>query len=194
MPKINGIALAAVGAGSLFVWSGIRGWSVLATFGDVITGKKPKQVSIYPLTTGEIGGSSGGATGSAVSDAALKYKGHAYQYGGAPGKNGRNPWDCSSMCNWVIGHDLRSSVPGYGPGKYDGTSHGPPTGSWALWPGLHRISRSDVTAGDLIVWTGHMGIAINNTYMVSALNPIATTKVTKIDESGNGPLLKYGRL
>jgi|SRR5215475_1825367 len=194
MAKINGVALAAIGAGSLFVWSGIKGWSVLATFGDVIAGKKPKQSSIYPLAPGGDSSGIGGATGSAVADTAIKYKGHAYLYGGAPGKDGRNPWDCSSFCNWVIGHDLRSAIPGNGPGKYDGSVHGPPTGAWASWPGLHRISRTEVQAGDLIVWFGHMGIAISNTHMVSALNPSERTAETPIDGHGNGPLLKYGRL
>jgi cell wall-associated NlpC family hydrolase len=195
MPKLNGLALAAIGAGSLFVWSGIKGWSVTATLGDVITGKRPRQSSIYALSTPE-GQSSGigGATGSAISDAAVQYQGHAYLYGGAPGKDAQNPWDCSSFCNWIIGHKLGGTIPGYGPGKYDGSIHGPPTGSWAIWPGLHRISRSELQAGDLIVWSGHMGIAVSNDHMVSALNPIARTKITPIDGYGNGALLKYGRL
>lgn len=196
MAKLNGLALTAVGAGTLFVWSGIKGWSVMATLGDVLTGKKPNQPSLYALVTPGGDSSTGinGATGSAVSDAAVQYQGHAYLYGGAPGRDAENPWDCSSFSNWIIGHKLGGSIPGYGPGKYDGTVHGPPTGSWAIWPGLHRISRSDVQAGDIIVWSGHMGIAVSNDHMVSALNPSLKTKITPIDGYGNGPLIKCGRL
>jgi hypothetical protein len=198
--KLNGTAIAAIGAGSLFVWSGIKGWSVLGTIGDIVSGKQPNQSLIYPLiapgvtTSNSSGGTIGGATGSALANDALKYVGHAYLFGGAPGTNGQNPWDCSSFVNWVVGHDMGLAIPGIGAGNYNGSVHGPPTGSWGAWPGLHGISRSQVQAGDIIVWAFHMGIATSNTDMVSALDPADGTKVTVIDKSGNGPLLKYGRL
>jgi cell wall-associated NlpC family hydrolase len=195
--KLNGIALAAVGAGSILIWSGIKGWSVLGTIGDVISGKAPNQEAVYSLSDPGAPTNDalvGGATGSAISDDALKYQGHAYNYGGAPGTNGESPWDCSSFCNWVVGHDMHMAIPGYSPGQYNGSVHGPPTGSWGIWPGLRRLSRSDVQAGDLIVWAGHMGIAISNSHMVSALDPKHGTEVTPIDGYGNGPILKYGRL
>jgi cell wall-associated NlpC family hydrolase len=195
--KLNGVALAAIGAGSILTWSGIKGWSVIGTIGDVISGKAPNQQAVYPLAAPgaqSSGAQITGATGSAISDDAIKYEGHAYSYGGAPGTNGTNPWDCSSFCNWVIGHDMHMAIPGIAPGQYNGSSHGPPTGAWGIWPGLHKITRSQIQAGDLIVWTFHMGIAISNTDMVSALDPADGTKVTAIDKSGNGPLLRYGRL
>jgi hypothetical protein len=56
------------------------------------------------------------------------------------------------------------------------------------------VSRENVQAGDIIVWVGHMGIAISNTHYMSALNPKTTTKVRPIDGGGNGPLMIYGRL
>jgi cell wall-associated NlpC family hydrolase len=127
-----------------------------------------------------------------MADKALTYKGHAYAYGGAPGKNGTDPWDCSSMYNWVIGHDFNHAIPGAS--NYDGSSHGPPTGSWGIWPGLQHIQSNEVQAGDLIVWVGHMGMAISNTQMISALNSNLGTLVTPIAGYGNGPLLCYGRL
>jgi len=189
--KINGVAIAAVGAGSLLIWSGIKGWSLLATFGDVISGKKPKQSSVYPLSSGDSssGGSAGNApTGSVIADTALQYQGHLYKYGGAPGTNGQNPWDCSSFSNYVIGRKLGMAIPGYGPGKYTGSVHGPPTGSWAIWPGLHHKSRDSITAGDIIIWPTHMGIAISATEMVSATGPDGTPSTVKGSIHGGGPV------
>ncbi len=192
---INGIALSSVAAGSLLVWSGLKGWSLLQTFGEVITGKVPSgsDVNTLAAANSNIIGSSV-ATSSALANDFMQYQGHAYSYGGAPGKNGTNPWDCSSAINWVVGHDGKRAIPGYGPGQYDGSSHGPPTGSWGIWPGLQHISASQLQAGDLIVWTGHMGMAISNTQMISALDSRDKTKITPIAGYGNGPLLCYGRL
>jgi cell wall-associated NlpC family hydrolase len=198
---INGKALTAVAVGSVFVWSGIKGWSLLGTLSDIVLGKVPSQASSQPLTVpgsentsggGGLGGSATAVAGN-IAATALQYQGHAYSFGGAPGRDGESPWDCSSFCNYVIGIKLGLAIPGYGAGSYNGSSHGPPTGAWGVWNGLTRISRGEVQAGDLIVWLNHMGIAIGNDQMISALNESIGTKVTPIDGYGNGPLLAYGR-
>jgi cell wall-associated NlpC family hydrolase len=200
---INGVAVAAIGTGIVFAWSGVKGWAVLGTIGDIVSGKQPNKGFQYPLTNPKDPtlNSSGSAIGvgaavGGIGGDAQRYIGHIYLFGGAPGKDGRNPWDCSSFVNWVVGHDMGMAIPGMGRGKYDGTSHGPPTGSWGIWPGLRRISRADVQEGDIIVWSGHMGIALGNNSMVSATGPNGTpsTVVSPIDGHGNGPILKYGRL
>lgn len=193
---LNGVAVTSVAAGSLLVWSGIKGWSLLRTIGEVVTGKAPTGSEVNVLTTPNSGGSSGSAiaTSSGIANDALKYVGHAYSYGGTPGTSGANSWDCSSFVNWVVGHDAGRAIPGYSAGQYNGSAHGPPTGSWGVWPGLSHIPASQLQAGDLIVWTGHMGIAISNTQMVSALNGTKGTLVTPIAGYGNGPLMCYGRL
>lgn len=197
--KINGFSLAAIGAGSLFVWSGIKGWSITGTIGDVILGHRPNQSLAYALTSPDPGGSGGisGGTASQAANDALKYQGHLYKYGGAPGRNGQNPWDCSSFANWVFGHDMGAAIPGYGPGRYDGSVHGPPTGSWAIWPGLQSISAGQVQAGDIIIWPTHMGIAISNTHMVSAVGPDGTHSTKQDPIHGGGPrgesVIRYGR-
>lgn len=192
---LDGKALTAVGVGSLLVWSGIKGWSIVQTIGDVITGVKPSGGTTIPLTTGDSpAGSAVGGSGENVARVALQYVGHAYKFGGAPGLEAQNPWDCSSFVNYVIGVKFNAAIPGNKPGQYRGQSHGPPTGMWGVWSGLRRLQRSEVSAGDIIVWTGHMGIAIDNTQMVNAINPKRGTVVTAIDRSSNGPLMIYGRL
>src|ERR1700755_1370504 len=154
---LNGRALTAMGLESPLVWSGIKGWSVLATIGDVITGSKPNAPVSYPLS---IGGNSASGTGSAsgIAGIAQQYVGHAYLFGGAPGKDGSKPWDCSSFVNYVVGVKANLAIPGNGPGQYDGTTHGPTTGVWAIWTGMSSVKRADVQAGDIIVWGTHMGI------------------------------------
>lgn len=191
---VNGVAVASVGIGSVLVWSGIKGWNLTKTFGELITGSKPSGSEEYTLTYATGGSSSAGAiaTSSGIANDAQKYIGHAYTYGGAPGKDGKSNWDCSSFCNWVIGHDAGRAIPGYGPGQYDGSSHGPPTGSWGIWNGLSHVQTPQ--AGDLVVWTGHMGIALGANQMISALNSQEGTKITPIQGYGNGPLMCYGRL
>jgi cell wall-associated NlpC family hydrolase len=196
---VNGIALAAVGTGSIFLWSGVKGWNASRIFAEVISGQVPKGSNVNLLTTGDSSSSSVSsgspiATSNALANDAQKYQGHAYSYGGAPGKDGKSPWDCSSFINWVVGHDGRRSIPGYPNGSYDGSSHGPPTGSWGIWPGLQHIQKAQLQAGDIVVWVGHMGMALGPDTMISALSSRSGTKITPIAGYGNGPILCYGRL
>jgi cell wall-associated NlpC family hydrolase len=186
--KLDGTAVGAFVAGTIFVYAGLTGKSVLASIQSVVSGKSPKGLAnANPIqgtgnpdaATMSPAAISGSVSGSAIASDAVRYAGHAYLYGGAPGPNGTSPWDCSSFCNWVLSHDMRMSIPG---GAWDPSTHGPATGSY-LGFGT-GISRSQVAAGDLIVWPTHMGIALNNTQMISALNPGLGTQVTGIENGG----------
>lgn len=188
---INGVALSSVAIGSIFIWSGIKGWNVTTTIGQLITGKAPSGTDVNVLTAPNGAASvANGFTNNNAANDALQYKGHSYSYGGAPGKNGTNPWDCSSFVNWVFGHDLKRAIPGYGAGQYDGTVHGPPTGAWIAW--MTHISQSQAQAGDLVVSATHMGIVIGPNQMISALNSHLGTLVTPIAGYFSGPVF-YGR-
>lgn len=195
---LNGRAMFVAGTGVLFVWSGIRGWSILGTLGDVITGNRPNQPVSYPLSIIPKGSDSASADttpgAGGIVGIAEQYIGHAYLFGGAPGKDGSQPWDCSSFVNFVVAVKMGKAIPGNAPGKYDGTSHGPPTGMWAVWTGMNTVSRADVQAGDILVWPGHMGIATSNTQYISAHSPKEKTTITNIPTSGLGPLIRIGRL
>lgn len=202
---INGVAVASVGIGSLLIWSGVKGWNLTKTVGEIITGKVPTGSNVYPLSSGSGSGSSGvTATGSALLSDFQKYNGHKYVYGGAPGKDGTNGWDCSSSINWVVNHDANHAIPGYAAGQYDGSVHGPPTGVWGVWPGLQHVSPANAQPGDIIVWTGHMAMFVSgnldaalkgapgSAQMFSALDTAEGTKQSTIE--GNGPLMCVGRL
>lgn len=108
--------------------------------------------------------------------------GHPYAFGGVPGPSGADPWDCSSAMNWIVSYE-GLAIPGYGPGQYDGTVHGPSTIGWLDAQGgvVGSIDRSEVQGGDIMCWRTHMGMAISDTHMVSALNESATTEETIID-------------
>lgn len=109
--------------------------------------------------------------------------GHCYFFGGVPGHGGGNCWDCSSMQNWMFGVFAGLSIPGYGPGQYNGSVHGPSTLGWLAAQGqmVGSVPRSVCAAGDLCVWPTHMGMAISNSEMVSAANATDGTIRSGID-------------
>lgn len=184
--------LLLTGAGAIVAVAGIKGWGIGQAFRDVIAGKNPSknpqlanQISGTPPSTAGsniagLGGITASGSNAAIARDAMQYGGAGYVWGGAPAKGVGN-WDCSSFCNWVIGHDLGLAIPGFAAGNYTGTSHGPPTGAWLLWGGAVSVPTAQMQPGDLCVWQTHMGICIGNGQMISALNPGTGTQVTTVD-------------
>lgn len=126
-----------------------------------------------------IAGNSAAGTGNPVVAAAQKYVGSGYVWGGSA--NAVGDWDCSSFVSYVLGHDLGLPLPGghWGDPGFPPNSHGPTTGSYLLYGS--PIDRAAVTAGDLVVWSTHIGIAISNTQIISARDPQEGTGVSSID-------------
>lgn len=199
--KVSGVGLGAVTAGALFLYSGVRGYSLLTTLQDIVTGKSPaKQAQTLPIgtpaSTAAAAAAGGPASNSAIAANALTYIGHAYLYGGSPGPDGTSPWDCSSMDNWVLGHNFGLTLPG-GLAGYDGASHGPTTMDYLGWSGAQTTGHTAAAAlaGDLCVWQTHMGIATGAGNMVSALNPqLGTLQTTIADAAPPGELLFVRRV
>lgn len=121
-----------------------------------------------------------------IAATALRYKGVPYTWGaGGPPSRG---WDCSGFVNWVLGHDLGMVLPG-GVKNFSGNGHGPVVVQYATWKSASTISGAP-EPGDLCVWagigaSGHIGIAIGPTQMISALDTQSGTIVTPIH--GYGP-------
>jgi cell wall-associated NlpC family hydrolase len=191
----KGAYLAIAGGGAVLLWSGLRGKSWTAVIRDLIAGKNPAQsLAANPIMTASSpsGGGGGGTntgtgSGSAIADDALRYKGHSYVWGGAPGANAQNGWDCSSFANYVLGHDFNYTLPGASKPGYDGSSHGPTTISYLVWATPKRVAtttpaRAALLAqpGDILVDATHMGFAIGGGNMVSALNMRLGTTVSDI--------------
>jgi len=191
----SGVALASMAAGSLFLYGGLTGKSVLKVVQTVITGKTPGTVGQAHPITGAAAAGAAGTTPSAIADDALRYQGHPYVYGGAPGPSGMNGWDCSSFANWVLGHDFGMTLPGESAPGYNGTSHGPNTLGYLAWGAAQTVghSASSAQAGDLLVWQTHMGFALGGGQMVSALNERLGTQVTTIAGGAPGAELLFVR-
>lgn len=201
---MNKKALAAVITGGVFAWSGLMNKKITQTLQDILTGTKPVPgpgsadfAGVDNTGAGTVS-TGGSASGDAIASDALRYQGHCYQFGGAPGTDGSGCWDCSSFCNWVIGHDFGLAIPGFPAGKYTGTSHGPPTIAWLASIGTltTHISRNQVRPGDLFVWQTHMGIALGQNSMISAENPLSGTAVAtgNVDQFMPGEVLVCLRL
>lgn len=191
--KLDGIGISYALGGFILLWSGLKNTTVKDTLTAFLKGQAPQAHPTGPVsvsvTEPQNSGSSSPAsvTSSAIANDALKYVGHPYIYGGAPGTNGQSGWDCSSFANWVLGHDFGMTLPGNSSSGYNGTSHGPTTLSYLGWPAASTVSNSAsaAQAGDLCVWQTHMGFALGGGQMVSALNESLGTKVTTI--SGGAP-------
>jgi peptidoglycan DL-endopeptidase CwlO len=201
---INGPALGALAIGSVFLYSAVKGKSVLASAQAIIQGKSPTTVQqslpiteITPISPNvpTIGGVSTSSSPSVIANTALEFQGHCYVYGGSPGANGKGCWDCSSFANYVIGVALKGSIPGFPNGSYNGSTHGPSTLSWITYGQSVPGGENAAQPGDLCVWETHMGIAIGGGRMVSALNPSLGTAVTTIQGGAPfGEILSVRRL
>ena len=128
---------------------------------------------------GALGAALPATTTSAIATAALKYQGQGYVYGGPADRPGN--WDCSSFVSYVLGHDLGLPLPGgkWGDPGFPPNAHGPTTGDYMSYG--TPINRSQVQAGDLIVWADHIAIAVSGSEAISAHDPAEGTSVTGID-------------
>ncbi len=191
-------ALGIAAAGAVTVWAATKGVGLASGFRALLAGHTlptgedlttQLTAAVDPGTAGD-GGGGGELAVNGITAAALRYvgSGSTYRWGGG------NPtgWDCSGYTNWVVCHDLGMAIPGYAGGSFTGTGHGPVTGQWAIWSGCQTIDRSEVGAGDLVIWPlFHMGIALDNQRMVNAPGPNGTpAPVTgRIDGAASGPLV-----
>ena len=199
--SVSGVALAEISAGLVLCWSGIENQKVGASLQSLIRGKKLSPTPDATTVDTNVGGSGGGGgttgtvttTDSAIANDALKYGGAGYVWDGAPA-DGIGDWDCSSFCNWVIGHDLGLAIPGYAPGTYTGAVHGPNTVSWLAWTGCVTVGREQAQAGDLAIWQTHMGIVLAENTMISAQDEALGTGQSIITGAIPGELLFIRRL
>lgn len=201
----KGAYLLIAGGGAILLWSGVRGKSWSTVLRDVVSGQNPtKAPNTNPIQTASSPPAAGAANlttaggsqvapsqvAAALVNGALKYIGHAYVYGGAPGPQAQQPWDCSSFMNYDANVVVGLSIPGYGPHQWNTNTHGPATGVWIMNPpaGSKRVAsnltpqqaQNQALPGDILVDPTHMGIAIGNNQMCSALNPAKGTATSAI--------------
>lgn len=193
-PGLSGISVAVIGAGMLLIYSAVGNASVSDTLRSLLRGEPlPSKGSTLGqarqgvqkvladagaaaasasasqgvgTASDTVSSGIGTALGSRIADRALAHVGAPYVFGTA----GPNTFDCSGLVTWVLHKELGLSLPS--------NSH-TVTGQFYVWNGATNVARPPM-AGDLICWTGHIGIAINETQMVHAPGTGQHVKVSNI--------------
>lgn len=171
---MSGFALAVIAGGVVLAYAGLRNASVTDTLRSLLQGKQPTsrpsalddsriQVARALATSsqGTIADLTGGTTlqpgvglGAAIAERARAYLGRPYVFG----THGPNTFDCSGLVTRCL---VEAGVRGL-----PSMTH-TVTGQFYVWGGAATVARPPV-AGDLICWTGHIGIAIDATQMIHA--------------------------
>lgn len=159
---VSGVAVGVLAAGSILVWAGVRGTSVLASIQDLVQGKSPAHepqslgINLPADSTGsEL--KAGSASGSQIVQIAASMKGAPYCLGG--GHGGFCPGGCTD-CSGYVSCVLHKA----------GALEGSPLDTGGLSGWGKNIALADRAAGDVIVWNGgpgggHTGIIIDATTM-----------------------------
>lgn len=170
MPEgVSGIGLAAIAAGSLFMWAGIKGTGITATLQGLIQGKDPRTMPQVNAITMPAGGSGLPGSGSGLANIMVANLDHPYLFGGVAGPDLSGPWDCSNAVNTCATKNGQA-IPGAKAGKWPMTSHGPSTLGWLAWApaNLHHVPHDQVQRDDIVIWQTHMGVATDAANYVSA--------------------------
>jgi cell wall-associated NlpC family hydrolase len=181
---ISGKALGLATAGGILVYAGLRGESPLESLRSILTGSpapipegKPVTLDIAGTDASVPSGASGGAFPQLLS-AATKYLGRPYKWAGTFVGNGGG--DCSGL---VVRAFADNGITGI------------PRTSWGQrsWSKVKQVSAAETGAGDLVWWTGHIGIAVNRTKMINAPHTGAVVRYAAItSRDGKAPtFLRY---
>lgn len=185
---VSGLAIGLASAGGLLLYTGISGVSpidamrslvgsgTLAPAAATAQGRIPNATpgnggAPFPGDPAAAGGSGSGARIAA--DAAQYANKVQYIWGGADPSG----WDCSGFATYVLVHDL-----GYK--NLPSESH-TVCMDFLSWSGAQTIPAAE--PGALVVWPTHMGIALDATTMISALNPHRGTVITTFRDGGPVP-------
>lgn len=183
---VSGTAVALASAGGLLLYTGISGVSPvdalrsLVGSGTLAPAASTAQGRIPNATTGgapfpgaPAAGGGSGAGARIAADAAQYANRVRYLWGGADPSG----WDCSGFATWVLAHDLGyQNLP---------DEHHTVCMQFLSWSGAQTIPTAE--PGALVVWPTHMGIALDATTMISALNPSRGTVITTFRDGGPIP-------
>lgn len=197
-PGISGLAVAVATAGGVMLYSGLRGLSVVDTLRSVVgQGQLPDAAAANDAALGSVvtaldswapskaaetvGGAVGGVLGAVQGDAVVKaaegHLGARYVFGAA----GPDVFDCSGLVTYVLHHDLGVDLSAW---KLPLVGHcnnlHTVTAEFYITTGLRTVPRDQCQAGDLVCWTGHIGIAVSNSRMIAAPHPGDVVKESNI--------------
>lgn len=171
---VPGVAVGMAGVAALLLYAGFRGVNPLQALREVASGK-PKglaaQTAAHTALYEGIGsaavagtGSSGGVaaaafiSGGAHPELARAAQGHAGELYSQTRRWDAGYSDCSSFVGKAL-KDIGIAPPGASV-----------TGSYLVWSRLTTIDRSAIGAGDLLVSSGHIAIALSNTTAIGQQN------------------------
>jgi cell wall-associated NlpC family hydrolase len=180
---MSGTALTLGAVGSLLIYAGIKGTNPLDEIRGIFTGTPPEPLSrestYTPITqTGSGTGESTGTSSSALLNAARRYLGRPYRWGGTFAGNAGG--DCSGLVYRAC-LDIGLKVPRH------------TTVTWPL--SSHAIRVSAPSVGDLVVWPGmHMGIHSGSGQMLHAPRTGDVVKFASYTSSRSGRQAVYLRV
>lgn len=131
-------------------------------YGDI--GKVAGSVTAGVTGSGGESAASSGGLNAKIADAVRKYVGAPYAFGAA----GPSKFDCSGLVTWVLHHDLGIDLSQWRAVGLPCSNIHTVTTQFLVTNGAATISRADCSAGDLVCWTGHIGIATSNTTFIAA--------------------------
>jgi cell wall-associated NlpC family hydrolase len=168
---VPGIAVGMAGIAALLIYAGFQGTDPLTALRDVATGK-PKgladRASMHEALYEGIGAPSGDAGSGGAAQASLSsvaVSGPHPEFVTAAGHHADEVY--SKLKRWQAGYSDCSSFAGKALKDCGITPPGASTtSSYLAWRQAKPVARGDIGAGDFLVSSGHMAIAINNTMAI----------------------------
>lgn len=167
---ISGLGVGLMAGGGLVAWSAFNNAGIVESLRALAKGEAPPKhpkagfvgVQVAAALAGGVGGAvAGAATGNAIADQAMTHRGkHPYQSPASGG--GHGSWsncaagrgiDCSMFASCAL-HELK---------LLDRPLN---TIGFLAWKGAVTVPWEQRAAGDLIIWSHHMGIALSPSQMI----------------------------
>lgn len=180
--QLSGVGLAITATGAYLVYAGVEDVAPLDGIRQLLSGKLPtptpqkvttvdySSTPVAPSVADStaIAGAASGNLNLQIYAAARQYanKGIMYKFGGSQSPS--VGFDCSGLVNWCLGHDLGLTLPGNSQPGFSGIEHGPVTQQYYVWSGATTVDPKGIEPGDLVCWTGHIGIASTNGKFIAA--------------------------
>ena len=175
---ISGLAVAVTAVGGFLVYAGIKDVPLQDGLREILAGKTPvgrapkatAQFGGRPIGTGlgeAVAGAANAAVGGTLVFEARKHLGKKYVFGAV----GPNTFDCSGLIVYCLRKTTVPNAPRFVTQTF---------AVWARSKGWTKIGEKDIRAGDVVLKSGHMGIAISNTEMIHAPHTGTVVKVGTI--------------
>ena len=185
---LPGTAIGAIAVGALLVYFGIQDIEVKSGLRELLSGKLPTpgvQKSNETAKSGfgrKSGGSIGsltpdgsaGSTGGSIGNGSSKFLSVVRAQIGKPyvwAAVGPNSFDCSGLVVYALrqsGKDVGRLV----------------TWTFLTWSGATTVGTPQ--AGDLVCWTGHIGVYTSNGRMIHAPSPGLSVMESAVTAAGHG--------